>query len=40
MYPRCSRDCLVTDGCVMPTGWFHVLLEINAKKLEDLFRLL
>jgi hypothetical protein len=28
MHPRYSRDCPVTDGCVMPNGWFHVLLEI------------
>ncbi|MCZ6562931.1 MAG: transposase [Deltaproteobacteria bacterium] len=30
--------CLVTDGCFMPNGWFHVLPEIDIKKLEILFR--
>jgi len=30
--------CLVTDGCFMPNGWFHVLPEIEVKKLENLFR--
>ncbi len=30
--------CLVTDGCFMPNGWFHVLPEIDVQKLEDLFR--
>jgi len=30
--------CLVTDGCFMANGWFHVLPEIDVKKLEDLFR--
>jgi len=30
--------CLVTDGCFMPNGWFHVLPEIDIKKLENLFR--
>ncbi len=38
IHPRCSRHCLVTDGCFMPNGWFHVLPEINIKKLENLFR--
>ncbi len=28
--------CLVTDGCFMPNGWFHVLPEIEVKKLENL----
>ncbi len=30
--------CLVTDGCFMPNGWFHVLPEKDVKKLENLFR--
>ncbi len=30
--------CLVTDGCFIPNGWFHVLPEIDVKKLEELFR--
>ena len=30
--------CLVTDGCFTPNGWFHVLPEIDVKKLERLFR--
>jgi len=30
--------CLVTDGCFMPNGWFHVLPEIEVKKLKNLFR--
>ncbi len=38
MHPRYSRDCPVTDGCVMPNGWFHVLLDLNIKKLENLVR--
>jgi hypothetical protein len=30
--------CLVTDGCFMVNGWFHVLPEIDVKKLKSLFR--
>jgi len=30
--------CLVTDGCFMPNGWFHVLPEIDVRKLEELFQ--
>ena len=30
--------CLVTDGCFMPNGWFHVLPKIDVRKLEKLFQ--
>lgn len=35
--PRC-RVLLVTDGCFIPDERFYVLPEMDAKKLESLFR--